>query len=85
VEIKRKVMTENQRQPKTPLWEKLKSKARQMRHAPTKAEQLLWQKLRSRQAVIINAVRTPIGALGRVLAPVRPDDLAAFVLVAFYK
>jgi acetyl-CoA acetyltransferase len=37
------------------------------------------------EAVIINAVRTPIGALGRVLAPVRPDDLAAFVLVAFYK
>jgi len=42
-------MTENQRQPKPPLWEKLKPKARQMRHTPTKAEQLLWQKLRSRQ------------------------------------
>ena len=37
------------------------------------------------EAVIINAVRTPIGALGGVLAPVRTDDLAAFVLVAFYK
>jgi len=49
VEIKRKVMSENQRQPKPPVWEKLKPKARQMRHAPTKAEQLLWQKLRSRQ------------------------------------
>lgn len=32
------------------------------------------------EAVIINAVRTPIGALGGVLAPVRPDDLAAIVL-----
>jgi 3-oxoadipyl-CoA thiolase len=32
--------------------------------------------------VIIDAVRTPIGALGGVLAPVRPDDLAAHVLRA---
>jgi 3-oxoadipyl-CoA thiolase len=31
-------------------------------------------------AVIIDAVRTPIGALGGVLAPIRPDDLAAHVL-----
>jgi 3-oxoadipyl-CoA thiolase len=31
-------------------------------------------------AVIIDAVRTPIGALGGSLAPVRPDDLAALVL-----
>ena len=30
--------------------------------------------------VIIDAVRTPIGALGGVLAAVRPDDLAAHVL-----
>jgi 3-oxoadipyl-CoA thiolase len=30
--------------------------------------------------VIIDAIRTPIGALGGVLAPVRPDDLAALVL-----
>jgi len=30
--------------------------------------------------VIIDAIRTPIGALGGVLAPVRPDDLAAHVL-----
>jgi 3-oxoadipyl-CoA thiolase len=34
------------------------------------------------EAVIINAVRTPIGALGGSLAPVRPDDLAALVLKA---
>lgn len=33
-------------------------------------------------AVIIDAVRTPIGALGGVLAPVRSDDLAALVLKA---
>ena len=37
------------------------------------------------EAVIINAVRTPIGALGGVLAPVRPDDLAAFVLTEIVK
>jgi 3-oxoadipyl-CoA thiolase len=30
--------------------------------------------------VIIDAIRTPIGALGGVLSPVRPDDLAALVL-----
>ena len=34
------------------------------------------------EAVIIDAIRTPIGALGGVLAPVRPDDLAAHVLKA---
>jgi acetyl-CoA acetyltransferase len=34
------------------------------------------------EAVIIDAVRTPIGALGGSLAPVRPDDLAAHVLKA---
>jgi len=32
--------------------------------------------------VIIDAVRTPIGALGGVLSPVRADDLAALVLKA---
>jgi 3-oxoadipyl-CoA thiolase len=32
--------------------------------------------------VIIDAIRTPIGALGGVLSPVRPDDLAAYVLKA---
>jgi 3-oxoadipyl-CoA thiolase len=32
------------------------------------------------EAVIIDAVRTPIGALGGVLSAVRPDDLAAFIL-----
>ncbi len=31
-------------------------------------------------AVIVDAVRTPIGALGGLLARVRPDDLAALVL-----
>jgi 3-oxoadipyl-CoA thiolase len=34
------------------------------------------------EAVIVDAVRTPIGALGGVLAGVRPDDLAAHVLKA---
>jgi 3-oxoadipyl-CoA thiolase len=32
------------------------------------------------EAVIIDAIRTPIGALGGALAKVRPDDLAALVL-----
>ena len=32
------------------------------------------------EAVILSAVRTPIGALGGALAPVRPDDLAALVI-----
>src|SRR5512142_1703047 len=31
-------------------------------------------------AVIVDAIRTPIGALGGALAPVRPDDLAANVI-----
>jgi 3-oxoadipyl-CoA thiolase len=34
------------------------------------------------EAVIIDAVRTPIGALGGVLAGVRPDDMGALVLKA---
>ena len=34
------------------------------------------------EAVIVDAVRTPIGALGGVLAPVRPDDMGALVLEA---
>ena len=34
------------------------------------------------EAVIIDAIRTPIGALGGSLAAVRPDDLAALVLQA---
>lgn len=34
------------------------------------------------EAVLIDAVRTPIGNLGGGLAPVRPDDLAAHVLKA---
>jgi 3-oxoadipyl-CoA thiolase len=34
------------------------------------------------EAVIIDAIRTPIGALGGGLASVRPDDLAAHVLKA---
>jgi 3-oxoadipyl-CoA thiolase len=32
------------------------------------------------EAVIIDAVRTPVGALGGILASVRPDDLAALVI-----
>ncbi len=31
-------------------------------------------------AVIIDAIRTPVGALGGALATVRPDDLAALVI-----
>ncbi len=31
-------------------------------------------------AVIVDAVRTPVGALGGVLASIRPDDLAALVI-----
>jgi 3-oxoadipyl-CoA thiolase len=34
------------------------------------------------ESVIIDAIRTPIGALGGMLASVRPDDLAALVLKA---
>ncbi len=34
------------------------------------------------EPVIIDAIRTPVGALGGVLAPVRPDDLAALTLQA---
>ena len=30
--------------------------------------------------VIVDAIRTPIGALGGSLAAVRPDDLAALVI-----
>ena len=32
------------------------------------------------EVVIIDAVRTPIGALGGSLAKIRPDDLAAHIL-----
>ena len=31
-------------------------------------------------AVIVDAIRTPIGSLGGALASVRPDDLAALVI-----
>jgi acetyl-CoA acetyltransferase len=34
------------------------------------------------EAVIIDSIRTPIGAYGGALAAVRPDDLAALVLEA---
>jgi 3-oxoadipyl-CoA thiolase len=37
------------------------------------------------EPVIIDAIRTPIGALGGILAPVRPDDLAAHILQALVK
>lgn len=33
-----------------------------------------------KEAVIIDAIRTPIGALGGILSAVRPDDLAAHVM-----
>ena len=35
-----------------------------------------------KQAYIIDAVRTPVGKFGGTLAPVRPDDLAAYVIKA---
>lgn len=31
-------------------------------------------------AVIVDAIRTPIGALGGILSSVRPDDMAAHVI-----
>lgn len=34
------------------------------------------------EAVIVDAIRTPVGALGGALASVRPDDLAALVIKA---
>ena len=37
------------------------------------------------EAVIIDAIRTPIGALGGSLATVRPDDLAALVIKEIVK
>lgn len=37
------------------------------------------------QAYIIDAIRTPIGALGGALATIRPDDLAAVVLKEIIK
>ena len=36
----------------------------------------------TREAVIVSAVRSPVGKLGGVLAAVRPDDLAAAVIAA---
>src|SRR5688572_33447522 len=35
--------------------------------------------------VIVDAIRTPIGALGGVLASVRPDDLAALVIKEIFQ
>lgn len=35
-----------------------------------------------RDAVVVEAVRTPVGRFGRALAEVRPDDLGAVVLEA---
>jgi acetyl-CoA acetyltransferase len=34
------------------------------------------------ESVIVDAIRTPIGALGGILASVRPDDLASHVIKA---
>jgi len=39
----------------------------------------------SREAVVVAAVRTPVGRLGGGLASVRPDDLAAHVISALIK
>jgi 3-oxoadipyl-CoA thiolase len=39
----------------------------------------------SREAVVVAAVRTPVGRLGGVLAAVRPDDLAAHAIAALLK
>src|SRR4051794_6408956 len=38
--------------------------------------------MEQREAVIVDAVRTPIGRYGGVLSTVRPDDLAARVVEA---
>lgn len=35
--------------------------------------------------VIVDAIRTPVGALGGILAPVRPDDLGALVIKEIVK
>jgi 3-oxoadipyl-CoA thiolase len=43
---------------------------------------IFFLEVRMPEAVIIDAIRTPVGALGGALAPVRPDDLAAHVLKA---
>ncbi len=34
------------------------------------------------EAVIVDAIRTPIGNLGGALSSIRPDDLAALVIKA---
>ena len=39
----------------------------------------------SREAVVVAAVRSPVGRLGGALAPVRPDDLAGQVIAALLK
>ena len=35
-----------------------------------------------RDALIVSAVRTPVGRVGGALATIRPDDLAAIVVKA---
>src|ERR1700758_163182 len=39
----------------------------------------------SREAVVVAAVRSPVGRLGGGLASVRPDDLAGYVIAALLK
>ncbi len=39
----------------------------------------------SREAVVVAAVRTPVGRLGGQLSPVRPDDLASLTIAALLK
>ncbi|MDE2491810.1 MAG: thiolase family protein [Elusimicrobia bacterium] len=41
--------------------------------------------MRSRDAVVVAAVRSPVGKLGGGLAAVRPDDLAGYVIAALLK
>jgi 3-oxoadipyl-CoA thiolase len=41
--------------------------------------------MRSREAVVVAAVRSPVGRLGGGLAPVRADDLAGHVIAALLK
>jgi acetyl-CoA acetyltransferase len=38
-----------------------------------------------RRAVIVDAVRTPVGRYGGALSQIRPDDLAALVIQALVR
>jgi 3-oxoadipyl-CoA thiolase len=43
-------------------------------------EEIHTWRIKMKNPVIVDAIRTPVGALGGVLAPVRPDDMAAHVI-----